>query len=530
MTPTEEQGYLESDYLEYPYGSGQGQEPGGMQILQVIRKSKEAGHQTSQFVKERPSEYGAQVNQRIGASANEGLQILQIAGAQKEAGMQAAMKIVARSRESGMQVEQVLAFSANDGMQVSQAIADEAIYGMQAFQDVTHVQESGMQASQFVENKRFPKGMEVRHDVLRHAILGRYLVEAYLTDSYLSDLMGAFQGMQVNMINKVEDPTGVQVSQVIEDEATYGMQLLMEIVDRLTEVGMQATQIRTETYGMQATMVIYNKTQLRLMYQFPSRGTVALGGNNWTANSTAAGDFSANNLNTDIIEQRFQSASGSASLVTLVCDTGLSQGVPVDTIAIYGHNLTKSAQVQVQGSKDNFATPPDITFNMVVELNNMFYIAPTFPNLDGQNRQWKFVIQDPTNPEDCIKIGMIVFGASEIFSIKDSFQNPIEKGFRHFKDVIETEGFTNAENDRALRKYLKLRFKDLTYAHGNFRKLEEYYLFCRTSLKALVIPTPEYPSRFAVYAKLSQMPDPEHISNGETDEYVTLDLDWDESK
>lgn len=292
---------------------------------------------------------------------------------------------------------------------------------------------------------------------------------------------------------------------------------------------MQVLQIQQKIIGMQALMVIYNTTQLRLMYVFPSRGTAALLGNNWTATSTASGDFSPNNLNTDVIEEVFRSGAGTASMVSLVCDSGVTQGVTLDTIAILGHNFTRSAIVQVQGSNVPDFSSVNTSFNMHTELENMYYIAPTFPNLSGQNRYWRFVIQDSTNSSGYIEIGTILFGNSHIFSVKESFVNPIVKGRTHFKDVLDTEGFTNVMNDRALKSYMKLRFENLDFRFQNYLILDEMIKYARTSLKILVIPTPAFPSRHALYGKLTKLPEEDHNSIEEEQEYIDLDLEWDES-
>jgi len=372
-------------------------------------------------------------------------------------------------------------------------------------------------------------GMSVKADTLRHNLIGVYLEEGYLTGPYLVEQMNAYMGMQVELVNKVTEHLGMQVEGVVYKNLPVGMQAEL-IINASRAVGMQVDQITQAVIGMQATLVIYNTTQLRLMTIFPSRGTAALGGNNWTASSTGPGDVLPRNLNTDTVEQYYRSANGDTGSVELVCDTGLPQGVPVDTIAILGHNLTTSALVQVQGSNDNFATPPRITFNMMVERDNMYYIAPTLPTSAGQNRYWKFIFQDPTNTAGFIKVGTILFGASSIFSIDACFVQPVIKGFRHFKDEMPIEGFSTASNDRSLKKFIRLRFENLDFNKGNFAILDEALNYARTSLKTLVIPTPEYSSRFAVFGKLAQMPELSFTDNGVDASYVSLDLEWDESK
>lgn len=344
----------------------------------------------------------------------------------------------------------------------------------------------GMQVATHISGTPLHGGMQAKQGGLRHATLEVYLEGDYMVDSYLAERMVGFLGMQVN-------------------------------------------QILARRQGQQAVMVLYNNTQLRFMYHFPSRGTVALGGNNWSANSTQAGDFLPKNVNTDIVEQVYRSDFGSAANVVLVCDTGEVAGVSIDTLAILGHNITTSATVQLQGSTvSNFASIA-IAIDLVVEASNMYYVAPTFPPSNGKVRYWRLVISDPSNPATYIQIGTILFGTAVLFSKDEAFLNPITQGFKHFKDAVNTEGFTNVMNDRALKRFVKLQFQSLKYFNNNYQKLQDMMTTARTSLKVLVLPTPEFPSRFAIYGKLIELPSAEHQSITDKDEYVTISLEWDES-
>jgi hypothetical protein len=279
---------------------------------------------------------------------------------------------------------------------------------------------------------------------------------------------------------------------------------------------------------MQVELKFYNTTELRFMYRFPSRGTLAQAGNNWTATSTATGDFLAKNLNTDIVEQVWRS-NGSPSSQTLTCDTGIVQGITTDTIAILNHNLSNSASVQVQGSNDNFATSPIFSFNLNVETKNIFYISETYPNSSMKCRYWRFIIQDVANASGYIEVGTILFGQSMVFSYPENFTSPISFGYKHFKDSIQTEGFTNVSNDRAIKKFINLNFQKLDLNKGNYENLKEMIEYSRTSLKCLIIPTPKIPSRFAVFAKLTDMPTETHDYVDISTQYVSLDLSFDES-
>ncbi len=472
--PDVERGYLDTEdngYLEGPYLAGEYEDVFGMQVNMVITAEEEYGQQAEMMITPQ-EEYGQQAQM--------------VVTSQEEYGQQAEMLIESAVFEVGQQAEMVVTTQEVYGQQAEMVISEQNEYGMQALMHIIDAElDKGMQANLIITGNTYLRGMEVKADTLRHNLHGVYLEDEYLVGNYLVEQMCAFMGMQVQAV-------------------------------------------KADVFGMQSTMVIYNTTALRIMWEFPSRGTAALLGLNWTASSQYPGDYDPENVNTDIIEQVYRSAASSSSLVELVCDTGVPQGIPVDTIAILGHNLTTSATVQVQGSNDNFSTT-NIVFNMFVESNNMYYISPTFPPAAGQNRYWKFIIQDPTNPSGYVEIGTILFGVSEIFSVHECFINPIVHGKRHFKDSLETEGFTTASNDRALKKFMRLRFEKLNYTRYNYRILDEMLEFARTSLKVLVIPLPEFPSRFAIYGKVAAMPEISSTYIGQDDQYVDIDIEWDES-
>lgn len=402
-------------------------------------------------------------------------------------------------------------FANRTGVQVQQTIEAEAHLGVEVG-DAPIISQA--------------TGVEVLHSKLRHALHGVYLKDGgYLEDSYLAAQYCAFLGAQVSQQIFTQDELGVQAQmQIVDQTRRLGVQAQMQIVDFTKSLSMETLQIRVTRLGLEVEHVLYNIKRLRIMCEFPSRGD----GTNWTATNQASGDFGPDNVNTDVIEQVFRSSGVS---VTLTCDTGLAQGTPIDTIAILGHNLTRSATIQVQGSQDGTFSPPDVTFDFTeVTPDRAFYIAPTAPTAAAQqNRYWRFVINDTPNPDGYIEIGVIVFGEANVFSFGENYNNRLRQGFTHFKDTLPSEGFTTTSNDRALRKYLKIDFEELNYRFGNFSIIDEMVNYARTSLKCLVIPTPEYPERFAVFGKLNTLPEYVHNSIDEENEYVSFTLEWDEA-
>lgn len=289
--------------------------------------------------------------------------------------------------------------------------------------------------------------------------------------------------------------------------------------------GIQFTAVKEEARAFQFRSALYNTTNLRILVDFPSRGTT---GTNWTATSTqtsSTNSFSVNNLNTDIVEQYWRSATGVLS-ATITCDTELPQGVYLDTLAILNHNLSGSATIILEGSNDpSFATIP-VNITLEYEATNMYYIAPTLPL--NPYRYWRLNISDPGSADNFIRIGTIVFGAAVIFT-NECFVDRVRFGQKQFIDKVYTEGFTNVSNDRGKKKYLGLEFRNLAYRKANFQSMREIFDYAGVTLKCLYIPVPQQASRFAVFGKLSDIPAEEHNYKGADADYVDFSIDVDES-
>ncbi len=260
------------------------------------------------------------------------------------------------------------------------------------------------------------------------------------------------------------------------------------------------------------------------MYEFPSRGTT---GSNRTSLSNGGVDFGVNNVNTDIVEQRWQSQAGT-KFDQLVCDTQLPQGISVDTVAILSHNLTTSASITMEGSSvSDFASIGETIYLSVTKYQDIYYIAPTYPN--QQWRYWRITISDPTNPDDCLKIGTIIFGPSVILQ-GENIIDLVRKTKKHFADKVDTEGYMAITNDRALKKAVTFELQKLQYKRGNYNNVSNAVDAIRTGLKALWIPDPRSPARFAVFGKLTSMPEESHNNLGTGADYVTFSaIEVDES-
>lgn len=291
-------------------------------------------------------------------------------------------------------------------------------------------------------------------------------------------------------------------------------------------VSAQADIIRMNYLGCQAFLRYYNTTQLRILCDIESRGTST--GNNWTSSPAAASGFPVSNLNNDIVEKSWRSSSNATHILT--CDFEVSQGVVVDTIALLNHNFSSGVIVQVQSSSNAGFTSIVQDFYMQYTANNMYWISPTFPATTEQ--YWRFIITDASL--SYYEVGSIVMGSAEILT-GENFVDEVSFGNRDFSDSIETEGYTNVSISRAWKRWLRLDFQSLDANEVNwpmFRALFETY---RTTHKCLWIPTPSatdqsITDKFAVFGKLTAIPEQTHNYKGNQHEYVTFTTEIDESK
>lgn len=487
--------------------------------------------QVQLVVKDRLHTVGMQVARQVVDSLHSvGMQIDRVVGEEHSVAMEVARMVVDEAHSVGMQTNlTIVDFLAPVGMQVERTINNDHSVGMEVARHVNNEPHAvGMEVDRALVNPGDGYAMEIRRDhAIAHWLCSDqgYLQEAYLTDPYLAPGMCAQMGMEVLRVVKNEPKAvGMEVMRLVRAQRAIAMEVQLRIVDATKAVGMEVDRVHVTSLAMQVRRVLYNTKLLRIMCDFPSRG---VNGVNWTASSTDTGDFSPNNLNTDIVEQRWQSGTGVTS-ATLTCDTQIPQGTAIDTFAMLEHNLTSSAVITVEGSDDPGFSPVEQSFNPDPGRINSYYIAPLFPTI--QSRYWRVIISDPTNPDGQLKIGTIVFGTATIFS-GECFVDTVRRKRLHFADKVPTEGFTNVSNNRALKRSIGLEFRFIEYAGGNWNALDQIFDAVRTSLKCLWIPDPQDPPRFAVFAKLTTIPDELHRNLGE-EASDTLDflIDLDESQ
>jgi len=366
---------------------------------------------------------------------------------------------------------------------------------------------------------------EFKAGTLLHLVCNSYLENDYLSEPYYlaSCRLAAMPGQLRAVLS------GTQSLPAQFEATLVGQKVLpTELEAKLNNIQPMAAQFAATTLQVLAAQVrvaIYNDKNFRVLYEFPSRG---ISGTNWTASTTATGDFDVNNVNSDTVEEIWRSTTPNSQ--SLVCDTEIPQGTFLDTFSVQNHNFTNSATVFLQGSDDALFTTIGFNERLTVTERNMYYIAPSLP-LSGF-RYWRITIDDPGNPDGYVQCGTIIFGSSLILA-NNNISNGIRIKTNHFKDTVQTEGFTSVSNDRALRKRVSVTFNSVDVSSGDYAAIQTLFNFIRTDLKALFLPVPDKPTRFGVFAKLADLPEEEHIDNSsdgtEDAAYADFSIDMDEA-
>jgi hypothetical protein len=291
--------------------------------------------------------------------------------------------------------------------------------------------------------------------------------------------------------------------------------------------GAQVKVIAVESTAAQVIVSLYNTTNLRVLYDFDSRGDDGL---NWTSTSTepsSTDSFDVNNVNTDVVEQVWRSATGTVTGITLDADLGAFPSF-LDTMAFLNHNMTTSAVVNVFLSNNPAHAPVGETFTFTQTVDDSIYIKPELASL-GWNYM-RITIDDPTNPNGFILIGTIISGSSLVLTDNECFTQTVRRIPVSYADGIETEAFTHVKNFRGIRRKTQLTFKNIEYNGSNWPRLDILFTIINTTLKALWIPTPQFPLRYMTFAKLTKIPEETHNVISEQSDWVNFTIDTDEAQ
>jgi len=390
------------------------------------------------------------------------------------------------------------------------------------------LKEMNSQVDITIENSTDISNGQVYSSNILYAKCWGFLEGDFGEDDFLTDKICAHLRTQVLLGLDKQTILNSQVEfQIDVDGDAYNSQL-ERVIESEVDIHCQLDAVFVKTFNCQVLFAIYNVNRPRVLMDFPSRG---VGGTNWTATSTQPGDFSILNINNDIEEFYWRSATGFTG-VTITCDTEIPQGIFMDTFFLGGTNITSSAVVTLEASNDAGFSPVEQTINLESGKDRIYWVSPTLPT--SSYRYWRIIVSDPTNPDGYIKVGTIVFGAAEILTTTCNTQDIIVAP-KEFKNTIRTEGFTSVGNSRSLKRSIRLNFRKIRYESGDFEKLDDIVNFARTTLKCVWIPDASTQSlihRFASFGKIKNIPQQTHevLGKSEAMDHIDMTFEIDEAE
>ncbi len=541
MTTTNTYDFGEYEYGTNSYGKSLAIGSNGCQIKFVNSDSSNSGFQLTSMPNKDYS-FANQVEFFNATLNTSSVQVEKIISAIQSTGYQ-VVAIKETSNSSACQVEVLNSKFKNLSAQLLLKVTSEGIVGNQVLLQIKGKEDYLSAQIEVLNELNTALGIKFKADKLAHLSRTNFGDYPFGSLPFGSEGMNANLGCQIEFFKRDKKTQGCQLQLKLKAKLPKGSQVEL-IIDTDRGLGVQLNAQSVASLAIELLATLYNTSQLRILNDFPSRGLIKESdgilnlfgepvgmGKNWQATSTADGDFSPFNLNTDVVEQVWRSKTGITSSISLTCDTELPQGVFLDTFAMLNHNLTRAATVRLIGSNSaTFATTETI-INLQITDRNIYYISPTLPVLGL--KYWRTDIDDPTNPNNFISVGTIIFGAAKIFS-DECFVDEIDFQYKDFADRVETEGFTNVSNSRTLKKSIGLEFRLLNSSKGNYAIMRDLFTHERTVLKCLFIPTPSptdmsIVDRFAVFGKLSSLPSERHLSKGPDANYATFNIEVDES-
>ncbi len=525
-------GYGNVPYGSLPYGTGTAQGSTGLQFESVIVSDKDNGLQFESFVDDDKAN-GFELLSIVNTGSNNGLQFESVIPDTLNAqGLQFESLVQEYLDPQGFQF-----FATNLGYN---CLGYGALpYGVGPYGGPICVA-SGATQFESIVNSLDSNGLQFKANAVDFLEQQGVQFESVILD-YLNNNGIQFESFIVDELNN----NGIQFKiQIIDYENPRALQFEAVITDFLNPQGFQFEVLAGLPAGMQFRVNLYNSNRVRILCDFVSRGldyepgapTNAWGndrgtGQSWKTNSQASGDFDINNVNTDIVEFVYRSTTTTG--LQLSCDTEIGQGVFIDTLAILNHNMTTGATINLIGSDTSNFSIIGTTIPLIPRLDNIYYIAETLPLQSF--RYWRIDIDDASNTNSYIEIGTIIFGSAQIFQ-GECIVDRLVKRTRHFADSVRTEGFTSVKNDRSIKTSVSLQFTKLEYSKGNFQALDAIFKSARTSQKCLWIPTPSptdpsFTERFAVFAKMTEIPEQEHLIMGPDEgDFIDLTVNLDEAE
>ena len=175
----------------------------------------------------------------------------------------------------------------------------------------------------------------------------------------------------------------------------------------------------------------------------------------------------------------------------------------------YGIRLSDSAVIKVQANPTNVWTTPAIDITMTI--SNDFSIASHYFNTAQSYRYWRVLIEDATNPNGWVDLGVVFLGNSEsIITIDNGFK----VNYKDNSKIITTDYGNEYVDEYPTTMVMTIPFSVLDYS--DIELIQVAYLKNGTRLPVLIVVDESSnvfnKDNFVLYGKMKSELDLTHIS------------------
>lgn len=174
-----------------------------------------------------------------------------------------------------------------------------------------------------------------------------------------------------------------------------------------------------------------------------------------------------------------------------------------------GIKLSSSAVVKIQANATNVWTSPAV--NQTLTVDNDYTVASHYFSSNQSYRYWRITIQDPTNPELYVELGLAWIGESLNFN---EAENGFKWGYEDLSKVSDNEFGHVYVDEYPIRRTLNFNYSFILYSTAKI--LDEAYLLNGNKKPVLVVLDQSEAvfdkDHFLIYGKMGKSFDLDHVS------------------
>lgn len=219
--------------------------------------------------------------------------------------------------------------------------------------------------------------------------------------------------------------------------------------------------------------------------------------------STEVGDLVDDNVVDDDVGKVWRSdTDGGAGAEWIKFDMG--SAVQMDTLGIFGHNLTSGATVTLQANAtDSWGSPTlDETLTLATDADSVVFPKLVDSTFDQTLRYWRLTFVDASNPDSYIELGRVKLGVS--------YAPP--RGFRDGVDISPSdpsEGAPQPGRSTAWREHTEFQRVSLSMpqqTEAQARKMLAMYRKVGKRVPVVLQVDPaNYPTEMSFFARIESL-------------------------